>query len=404
MRAARTPPARAPRTAAGPPAVATPLRGEDAPAPEERRRSPRVTNTERVQIGSLFDGTILYQDDVRTLVVTEADYVAWSKIYFFDAGFGSVILAHEMAKRGIHCVCVVKQAYAGFPHVWLTAKMMDEPMPSGKKGMPSGTWITLTTTMPDGIELVCIGYKYNRKKCLFFVHTMGAGASTAGAPYKATFPDAYGNVMSRLVARPAVISRHFMFSDGIDIHNHIRQHVLALEEAWVTSNSWFRLMSTILGITVTDAFLAHRAQLRASHEDKDMSVLDFADTLAMQLLELGGEDFLGNKRRRFEDLDGSQLDGRAPTTTGGAAVHADPTSEHVLDHINRTKMANGKYTYQQRKCTVCPCYDAAFYCVKCGPGHFLCGSAKKGCLAVHIQRATAPAASSSSSARRATFS
>ena len=51
-------------------------------------------------------------------------YAPWSKVFFFDAGFGSVALALELSKRCIHCVCVVKQAFSGFPHAWITEKMM----------------------------------------------------------------------------------------------------------------------------------------------------------------------------------------------------------------------------------------------------------------------------------------
>ena len=66
-------------------------------------------------------------------------YAPWSKVFFFDAGFGNVALALKLAKRCIHCVCVVKQAFCGFPHAWITEKMMKAPMTSGKTGMPSGT-------------------------------------------------------------------------------------------------------------------------------------------------------------------------------------------------------------------------------------------------------------------------
>ena len=55
--------------------------------------------------------------------VTEV-YAPWSKVFFFDACFGSVALALELAKRCIHCVCVVKQAFSGFPHACITEKMM----------------------------------------------------------------------------------------------------------------------------------------------------------------------------------------------------------------------------------------------------------------------------------------
>jgi hypothetical protein len=60
-------------------------------------------------------------------------YAPWSKVFFFDAGFGSGALALELAKRCIHCACVVKQAFSGFPQAWITEKMMKAPRPSGKK-------------------------------------------------------------------------------------------------------------------------------------------------------------------------------------------------------------------------------------------------------------------------------
>jgi hypothetical protein len=51
-------------------------------------------------------------------------YAPWSKVFFFDAGSGNVALALELAKRCIHCVCVVKQAFSGFPHAWITEKVI----------------------------------------------------------------------------------------------------------------------------------------------------------------------------------------------------------------------------------------------------------------------------------------
>ena len=42
-------------------------------------------------------------------------------------------------------------------------------------------------------------------------------------------------------------------SNVVDAHNQARQFQLRLEKRWVTRDCWFRLDSTFIGITVTDA-------------------------------------------------------------------------------------------------------------------------------------------------------
>ena len=56
----------------------------------------------------------------------------------------------------------------------------------------------------------------------------------------------------RKVDRPHVISSFFRDANGVDRHNHMCQLELALEKKWVTYNPWFRLATTLIGISVTD--------------------------------------------------------------------------------------------------------------------------------------------------------
>ena len=73
--------------------------------------------------------------------------------------------------------------------------------------MPGGTWIVLEgLARKEGVDLVSLGYQYNKKKVLTFVYSKGAGSSAVGKPYDARFPDKYGNVCIRHVARPQVVS------------------------------------------------------------------------------------------------------------------------------------------------------------------------------------------------------
>jgi hypothetical protein len=114
---------------------------------------------------------------------------------------------------------------------------------------------------------------------LCFVATKDAGSTLLGEPYRAKFLDDHGNIRSREVDRPAVISDYFTSSNAVDKHNHARQAELKLEKHWITHNCWFRLITTILGITVTDCWKAYKHEMNSA-----MSVCEFSEQLAFELL------------------------------------------------------------------------------------------------------------------------
>ena len=128
-----------------------------------------------------------------------------------DSWFGSVKTAAHVARSGHHCCFMVKTAHSRSPKSFLEEHM---------KNMPGGTWIVLEgRAEKEGVDLVSLGYKYNRKKVLTFIFSKGAGSTVPGLPYVARFPDAYGNVCKRSVARPQIVSTYFMYSNMTDLHN-----------------------------------------------------------------------------------------------------------------------------------------------------------------------------------------
>ena len=52
--------------------------------------------------------------------------------------------------------------------------------------------------------------------------TREAGATRHGEPYEARFPDKFGNVCVRHVARPEIISNYFLYSNVVGLHNQGR--------------------------------------------------------------------------------------------------------------------------------------------------------------------------------------
>ena len=82
----------------------------------------------------------------------------------------------------------------------------------------------------EDVNSIALGYKYNVKNALTFVYSRGAATSVPGTTYEACFPDSYGNICVRHVARPAVVSTYFRYSNLVDLHNQSKQFDLALQK------------------------------------------------------------------------------------------------------------------------------------------------------------------------------
>ena len=90
----------------------------------------------------------------------------------------------------------------------------------------------------EDVPHACVSYKYNLKKVLVFLLTKGAGSTQPGEPYLAKFPDKFGNVCTREVAWPEIISNYSNKSNMVDLHNQAQQAELALKK-WITQNAFF---------------------------------------------------------------------------------------------------------------------------------------------------------------------
>ena len=161
-----------------------------------------------------------------------------------NSWFGSVKAAVAQSKAGFECIFQVKTNHSLFPK-----KRIEDLL----QGAPGGVSVVLQSEV-EGVILLAIGYKYNTKTTLFFVCTERAGSTSPGEPYEMKWSDDHGNIHVRNVQRPAVLSKFFKYINGVDIHNHLRQSCLKLEKKWVTMDCWFRLTTTLLGMSVVDTF------------------------------------------------------------------------------------------------------------------------------------------------------
>ncbi|CAB9527834.1 unknown protein [Seminavis robusta] len=190
-----------------------------------------------------------------------------------DSWFTSVPVAEWMSEHGHAYSGAMKTNTRLFPNKEIEEKM---------EQWPSGSYLVLECHTPNGHDLIAIGYRYNRKKTLLFLATKNAGSTKPGRPYTAKFADSLGTIQERLVPRPAVLSEYFNDSNVIDTHNHVRQGELKLEKRWVTHDGWFRIATTIIGMTITDCWKL----IKHSGPDylKETTIVQFADMLAADLI------------------------------------------------------------------------------------------------------------------------
>jgi hypothetical protein len=117
-----------------------------------------------------------------------------------DAWFGSVLTCVELVTRGYERIFQVKQNHGQYPKDYIEKAL---------EKAPGGVSIVLKAIASNEKPIIAIRYHYNAKKPLFFIMSPGAGRTTPGEAYRMQYTDGYGNVMTRLVEGPDVISRFF---------------------------------------------------------------------------------------------------------------------------------------------------------------------------------------------------
>jgi hypothetical protein len=217
-----------------------------------------------------------------------------------DAWFGSIKTANEIGLRGHEAVLQIKQYHSLFPKEFIASVLKDAP---------GGVYIALEGVTKDEIKLVAVGYRYSQKTTLHFVATRNAGSTALGEPYHMKYTDNYGNVCTRYIDRPQIVSNFFGSSNVIDTHNQLRQNCIRLEKKWITRDPYFRLSTTMTGINVTDAYLLanfHKvincSAVTDDDETEKIGIKRFAGILAFQLIEMGKKLASGPLKFLEEDV------------------------------------------------------------------------------------------------------
>ena len=209
-----------------------------------------------------------------------------------------------------------------------------------------GDHVCLSTIL-DNCSLIALGWRDKTIKT--FIST--CGTTLPGQPHQKHRYTKDGELTTSEVQRPQLVSQYFSAACKIDVHNHLRQGLLAIEEAWVTQTWWHRLAATVFGITVTDALLACNYE----HSNSPLTIREFANDLATSLI--------------FNHFDGhvSEQIRRQSNESMPSSFISHPLRKLVL--LPTYQRIKGSKEGARRKCSVCAAQgrrrNAHYYCVKC---------------------------------------
>jgi hypothetical protein len=152
------------------------------------------------------------------------------RIVIGDSWFASAKTAIQLHKRGLYFLGIIKTAPKNYPIAEARRRC---PSERGK--------CAIATTKINDMNLTCVAWRDKKVQ-----------------PVKKRRTDESGKIIKKEVPRPKIVEEYFDGAPSIDIHNHIRQSGIALEEIWNTQKWHHRMFASLFGIIETDAYLAFK--------------------------------------------------------------------------------------------------------------------------------------------------
>lgn len=204
-----------------------------------------------------------------------------------DAWFGSIPAVVELKKKkNVYSTFILKQ------HVQYCPKQIIHAIIRARSPKyPAGRHVVMKATI-SGVETFLLVYAFSNNDFTYMVSLSGTTISHEKV-YRSNFTDEYGNTTFKEIPRPCVA--HFLYEllPLIDNHNKDQQSLLALEDCWPTKSPWFQLVTTLVGMAVTNVHRWDRNQrggkrplLEMRDDDEDPSYLNvrtFANLIAKGL-------------------------------------------------------------------------------------------------------------------------
>ena len=205
------------------------------------------------------------------------------------------------------------------------------------------------------------------KKCLIssWNHTLGVDDHVK---LRWTLNDSTGEgeTITRTVPRTQMIKSYFEGACCIDVHNHLRQGSLGMEDSVGTNDWWFRCFCTVLGFIEVDAFKAY------CHFNEHLNVplhKNLVDNLVIHLLtnrRHGApaqiQPVVPVRKRRRESIEDDEL------SDGVESHDILPYSQYIAEVRQKGSLSTHQKIHgSAARCKVCPkpAPPASYVCVRC---------------------------------------
>lgn len=198
----------------------------------------------------------------------------------------------------------VKMAHTHYPTKVLQKWFQEETAARNRnRDIPRGNWHVLKTTFRNRLDerqmgldadydVLAVCWADKKAKCI--ITNWGTTVRCASDSIRrrtATVVDETSGLFQtvnkdKTVMQPNVIQEFFKYFGAIDINDHLRPGILAIERQWMTKKWWVRIFQTMLGIIIVDSYLAYRLEYLERNENNPDQCLDFISFVNILCKEL----------------------------------------------------------------------------------------------------------------------
>jgi len=238
-------------------------------------------------------------------------HVAWSlrllsgagllqswRVLIGDAAFGSVTAVKTLLKHGMHSMMIVKNAHTLYPiaEFRLWSKRFDPKQNHSHRGSSliytaNVTALSPGADAPESHQIAAIAFIHQNMRTIVSSY----GSCALGEPLQEQrrsmkpLPEEDGGyeIVSefRPIPCPENVGEMIHGFGAIDQHNDLRQGILQLEYQQRTVHWWRRVITTLEGMHITDAYKTYCWDKYTNGDGLEpMKFLDFCSRLALQLI------------------------------------------------------------------------------------------------------------------------
>ncbi|OQR88090.1 hypothetical protein ACHHYP_07563 [Achlya hypogyna] len=215
------------------------------------------------------------------------DYNGTKRTVIGDSAFASVRTLVALWERGLYFMGHVKTAHCGYPKTILEQWNNGDLSVWTTIGKPArGSHLLLESNNGDQV-FYALGWQ--DRKMLKLITNRGTtipGSNAVRMRHRRVIDDDGFESTLRYaleIKRPHMVEAFYQYFCAIDVHDHLRQGSLAMEMEWLTHKWWHRIVATIFGMVVVDAYLGFHLDTGGKDQGQD-NFISFIDQLAYQLI------------------------------------------------------------------------------------------------------------------------